>query len=246
MSKQHWIIGQLSHLHKNVHLFQSDKLVKRILTYLTVQAYFEVDSSTSEYGVRMLRNEKVELELSESILEYVGVLMSKHETKFHSVLIDIVKGMNVFLETEKKNGKKKPPIEIKLSEKFQKRASDYKTLSERMAKLLGDIFASMQSIGEEKVKGSNGHHVQNGNLNSGSHFDSDTLNKDVLETFFIITSIECFRMFESFKNSQQAIEDVEICFEKFSNELSKMKSFFSKPFFKYSIKKRKQKKFKLF
>ena len=52
MSKQHWVIGQLSHLHKNVHLFQSEKLVKRILTYLTVQAYFEVDfeSARSKKG----------------------------------------------------------------------------------------------------------------------------------------------------------------------------------------------------
>ena len=213
ISKQLWVISQISHLSKNNHLFESDcGLIKRILTYLSIQSYFESDEKT--FGDRMLKNEKIDNELNETILEFIGIIFSKHESKYHSVLIDLVQSLQNFMGSNinnSKNGKNKTMIQVKLNERFEKRANDYKTLCSRMAKLLSNINNSMQSLNTNGSE--HNHHGQP---------DLAILNKDIYETFFIIISIECFRMFDSFKNSQQAIEDVEICFEKFTNELSKL------------------------
>jgi hypothetical protein len=50
--------------------------------------------------------------------------------------------------------------------------------------------------------------------------DAASCNKDIIQTFLLTVSIEFFRMFDSFNNSQQVVEDIEICFEKFLNDLN--------------------------
>ena len=50
--------------------------------------------------------------------------------------------------------------------------------------------------------------------------DEPSCNKNVMQTFLLIISIEFFRMFDSFNNSHQVVEDIEICFEKFLNDLN--------------------------
>ena len=63
--------------------------------------------------------------------------------------------------------------------------------------------------------------------------------KSTVQTFFIVTTLEFFRMFDSIKNSQRTINDIEICFEQFNSKdknnndkisgiIKKIKDIFSK------------------
>ena len=62
--------------------------------------------------------------------------------------------------------------------------------------------------------------IQNESNGSKNTDENASCNKDVIQTFLLTVSIEFFRMFDSFNNSQQVVEDIEICFEKFLNDLS--------------------------
>ena len=195
--KQLWVLNQVSNLSKNALTFDNSALLKKILNYLAFHSYFEATSETDTHGPLVVKNEKVEGHLRETLLQYVGILLSKDEKNSASVLISLIKYIEDLLEKSKSSG------EIKLDSKLEKHHDKLKKNCTTVLKLLGKIASASAA--------------QNGKDAAGH----ESVNKDVLQTFLLTTSIECFRMFDTFKNSQQTIEDLEICYENFVADLSK-------------------------
>jgi hypothetical protein len=205
VNKQFWTIGQIGNLCKNASLFEHNELIEMILFYLSVQTYFRVADNqkmfkTYQIGISLDNSkEKIKNSLVESLLEFTGTLISKNDVKQIEILINLIKSLNELLsqETGKESESKKS---IKLVEDLAKKRTDLQELTSRILKLLQRIHNAMKSVDSTKQA-------------------DDQFAKDTLQTFFIIITVEFFRMFDSTKNSKQVIDDIEMCYKEFADDI---------------------------
>jgi hypothetical protein len=183
-------------------------LIEMILFYLSVQTYFDVPSNqktfkTYEIGICLdNKKEKIKNSLVESLLEFTGTLISKSDAKQIEILINLIKSLNELLSEEvAEEVGKQPKKSIKLVESLAKKRIDLQALSSRILKLLQQIHKAMTNVNESTTS-QDGHFV-----------------KDTLQTFFIIITVEFFRMFDSTKNSKQVIDDIEMCYKEFVDDI---------------------------
>lgn len=127
--------------------------------------------------------------------------MTKNEVSSNKTLIFIAKYIDELLQQTKSE----KSDTLKLDKKLESNQKQLKATCLKIISLLGKISKSTSQIQSEP----------NDELAS--------CNKDVIQTFLLTVSIEFFRMFDSFNNSQQVVEDIEICFEKFLNDQSSEK-----------------------
>ena len=204
MSKQHWLIGQLSSLSKNVVLAGSHGIVRRVLVYLSSQAYFDNDKEDavpSAIGARLVHNEKIDYELNETLLGYVGVVLAKRDAESRAILVDTIDSIGEQLSGGGANKRQ-------LNAKLAKRGDEYATMLTRISRLLATIGQHMKTVEKEEVAAAK------------EKQQPRQLKLNVLETFFIVTSIECFRMFDTLKSSQQVIDDIDACLQRFVQHTS--------------------------
>ena len=127
-------------------------------------------------------------------------MLTKNEASANKTLIFVTKYIDDLLQ-QCKSGKRE---HIELDTKLE---ANYKLLKSTCQKIINLLTKISKSAASQ--------------IQSGSSGGADaTCNKDVMQTFLLTISIEFFRMFDTFTNSQQVVEDLEICFEKFSADLS--------------------------
>jgi hypothetical protein len=208
-SKQAWLVNQLSNYSRNKFTFDSKNgdLLTSIFNYLIINSYFDVVNFKNyklNIGLRLEKNEKLTGSLRECLLEYVGVLLTRHtfsqarnldQTKsLYSMFIETVESIKSFIENK---------TDVRLSEKLIKREQNLKDLSTKIIKLLKNILEN----------------ITNNLANNNANNKEIENNIDVYQTFFIVTAIESIRMFDSVKSSKQIIDDIEVCINKFEEEL---------------------------
>jgi len=144
----------------------------------------------------------------ETLLQFAGILLTKNETTSSKTLIFVAKHIDGLLQ-QAKSGKSDL---IKLDKKLESNQKQLKETCLRIISLLTKISKSASQLQ------SNSNGTKDANLKPDDAAAS--CNKDIIQTFLLTVSIEFFRMFDSFNNSQQVVEDIEICFEKFLNDLN--------------------------
>jgi hypothetical protein len=246
MSKQAWLVNQLSNFSRNKLTFEDTGLLKQVLQYLSINAYFETAAGSGskasakyDIGLKLEKNEKLVALIRECLIEYIGILLTKHTfavgaaanndlTKsLYLILIESIEAIKSLIESKSS---------IKLNEKLIKKEQELKEMCVKIVKLLKNLLVSINNAATGKkaaaLAETNGKEKSQG----GSEVETTV---DVYQTFFMVISIEFFRMFDSVKNSKQIVDDIEICMQKFEQELSPVKG--STP-----NKKKKSKNFKIY
>ena len=137
-----------------------------------------------------IKEEKLEGLYREALLKFVGILLSKNEASANSLIIQIIQSFIKSVESGMCGKKKAPALTPKLTD----RAGEIKAFS-------GEVSLSLSKL--------------NKMIEESSKSVED---KHVLQIFFMITTIEFFRMFDTFKSSRQVIRDVEYCVKEFTGD----------------------------
>jgi hypothetical protein len=213
--KQIWIVNQILNLSKSSLTFQNEELVKRILSYLAFHSFFnwgdaaKVDMSSGgvdgQSSLRriLVKNERVDSHLRETLLQFVGILLTKNEENANKTLIFVAKYIDDLLQKSSCQKTIQKSDQIHLDKKLANNQKELKATCSKIITLLTKISKSTIQIQKD-----------------GATTAAVTCNLDVMQTFLLTISIEFFRMFDSFNSSQQVIEDIEICFEQFLTDLS--------------------------
>jgi len=231
--KYMWIANQLFNMSKNVDLFQNDQLVKKILSFLVAFSYFNVSPNADRNAnnkiesyiilnddfihIKIENNEKLENCYRDTLLKYIGVLLTNNDSNSNKKIIDFIKYTQSLMKS-KDESIMNDGYKIKKNVQMVSKLNDYDQLSTKIIKMLNML--NQLSI------------TQNGSI---EHKEA----KSTVQTFFIVTTLEFFRMFDSIKNSQRTINDIEICFEQFNSKdknnndkisgiIKKIKDIFSK------------------
>ena len=150
--------------------------------------------------MRHERTEKLESHVRDTLLRYVGVLLGKNEVASNKEVIDLIKRVKEFF-LEIKNNKSN----LKLNSNLIEKMSEYKSLSETTIKILNDLNKKLEVNLKSKA---NSEKSQQANVTV-----------DVIQTFFMVTTFEFFKMFDSFKTSKRVICDIQICIEDYAATL---------------------------
>jgi len=211
VTKYMWIANQLFNMSKNSELFKTDMLVKKILSFLLAYSYFNVSQFVSPSGaiftnsaiifnqdqqITIENNEKLQNFFNDILLKYVGIILLNHEINSNQIIIDFITyAKNIMNSKELANGNK-----IELNSLMCSKMTEYQQLTNK-------IIAMLTNFNEKATS-----------LNESSENKVKTKNESIVQTFFIITTLEFFRMFKSIKNSQITIIDIEVCYQEFSRE----------------------------
>lgn len=193
ISKQVWMLNQLSSIAKNKCAYENDKLdiVEKILSYLMVNSYFEVESS------KLLKNDRLAENLHDRLIELIGMLLSAPNMSRLKEIVKLVETFEKILDTSK------------LSDRYEKKRDDVKLIVARISKLLRKIVENVKALPVV---------VKNEGKVAAAADENENL--FIFQTFFMVVSVEFFRVFDSIKSSKQVIDDVEICLKNFLEELS--------------------------
>lgn len=219
ISKETWMLNQITNLAKNTSTFGDENLIKKVLSYVSIHSYFDVTGAQKnkkienfQIGSGLVKNEKMITNFRERLIEYIGVILYKNNQSADSkvcsytVIAELVASVKGLIDTQ---------TSVRLTEKLLKKEKDIKELSARVSKMLNDLVGNTTK----------------------SNKTLDEANLNVFQTFFMCISIEFFRMFDSIKNTKQTLDDIEICMQKFNDEVVNINT---KP--KTNKKKNKQKK----
>jgi hypothetical protein len=138
------------------------------------------------------KNVKIQSHLYETLFKYVALLLSKNDSKINDNVYSMIETINSNLKSSKKDTKK-------LNFKLESKKEGLTDLAKRIQTLVKDIRVSMSGLKQPN--------------------DED---KYVFQTFFMIASFESVKMFVSLKESKHNIDDVEICYQNFKNDLNKV------------------------
>lgn len=203
VNRHMWITNQLFSMSKNDAIFKSETLIKDVLGYLLVNAYFETADKAKEhnkYLIKVERSEKLETHIRDTLLRYVGVLLAKNSPEFNDRIIDLIQHVQDFLESKSKQN-------LKISADLVEKVSEYKSLSCTTIKILSDLNSKYKVCLKKKNKQEK---------TQANGFSDENTNCDVVQTFFMVTTFEFFKMFDSFKSSKRVIFDLEICIRDYS------------------------------
>lgn len=181
MSRQLWLVNQLCHFARNKHTLEDTGLAKRLLRFLSNNAYFDSVGKKNQVGAKLTKNDKLVESIRECLLEYAGVLLNNRE--LYSLIIESIEYIHTTVGDSS----------AKLNEKLAKKETELKELCVKIVQLLKSLLKKVEAGGEAT---------------------------DVFNTFFMIVTIEFFRMFDSIKNSKQVVDDIEICVQKFEESLT--------------------------
>jgi hypothetical protein len=196
LNRHMWIINQLLSTSKNDNTFlASSQLLQPLLTYLLVNSYFQTASDCQPMHPSLIaheHSEKLEAHIRDTLLKYVGVLLAKRQPSSNKAVIDLVKSVQDLIEDKTSNN-------LKLLPSLAEKKSDYKALCASTFKILTGLNEQL-TAGLEKAP-------------TGVHCD-------VVQTFFMVTTFEFFKMFDTFKTSRRVIRDLEVCIGDYLAELS--------------------------
>lgn len=196
-----WISNQLFNMCKNADLFKNDSLVQKILSFLLAYSYFNVkpvfhSKETSSCSTNLVLNESVELiENNDKLQQCYRDTLLKYIG--HMVTSQELQAKLIdFSKHTLKMIKTKELVfgyKIEVGAHMQTKLGEYEVLASKISKML----AQLKKQRELKTQTTN-----------------------VVDTFFILTTLEYFRMFDSIRNSQRIITDIEMCFQEFLDSQS--------------------------
>jgi len=196
LNRYMWIINQLFSMSKNENTFlPNSDLLQQLLTYLLVNSYFQTANDSQPMHASLIaheQNDKLEGHIRDTLLKYVGVLLAKKEPASNKAVIDLVKSVQDLIDSKTSNN-------LKLLSSLAEKKSDYKALSATTYKILTGL---------------------NTQLTTGLKTTPNDVHCDVVQTFFMVTTFEFFKMFDTFRTSKQVIHDLEVCIEDYSAEWS--------------------------
>ncbi|CAF0972902.1 unnamed protein product [Brachionus calyciflorus] len=194
--KELWVLNQVNHLAKTSLNYEDNlNLIEKILYYLSINSYFENNGKKLdkfETGISLVKSEKLINNLRERLVEFIGVILYKQNNN----QLDSTQLLIGLCESirDLMNGKKG----VKLNEKLVSKEKDLSASTTRILDLLKNL-----------------------NKKSLDHQEPEQqINKIVYQSFFMCVIIEFFRMFDSIKTTKQTLDDIEICVQKFDDELN--------------------------
>lgn len=212
---------------KNDVTFTSEHFTKNVLSYLLVNSYFEKANKSQETSQPLIkhdRSEKLESHIRDTLLRYVGVLLAKNECSYNSTVIGLIKNVQEFIEP--KNSKSN----LKLSANLMEKVSEYKNVCISTIKILNKLNSHLEVRYKKCLKemrslrGFNWSVTFKASLKKVAKEEKGpnqiATHCDIIQTFFMVTTFEFFKMFDTFKTSKRVISDLEICTEDFLAESS--------------------------